>query len=249
MPILIPVEDTGSDLAQGDVLKGRSLYRTGIDGNARHLENRPYCLVVSRRCAAVHGTGVLVVAIRDFGETIPQAGSFDDIETAFILLRDGATRTDTFYLGNLPGQAARLVAKLNEWCIIEVPQDHSERGNWIAHNRVARLHSEFIPALWTRCFWTMAKAGFHDYEWFATKDLEYLVAVGENEKDLLTEAVSSVNRRLKAEKGKPTPKAGALDGLRKELKVAEEKLDGFVERFERYKNELESRSDSSESTD
>ena len=101
-------------------------------------------------------------------------------------MRESVTRPDRFYLGNLPGEQERLWAHLDELSTIVVPENNEKknppdarREEWVTAHRVASLQDDFVRALPVRLFGSVARIGFRDYEWWADKDLQWLVGMGE----------------------------------------------------------------------
>jgi hypothetical protein len=174
MPIL-ELPPAGSELAQGDVLGGVTLYASDvIKGAAVRIPERTHCLVISRDCVAIRDPLVVVAPVKRFvAEHKPD--DEDDVREFYEGVRDGLIEPDLFYLGSFGPENDRFAARLDELCTIKLPPDEAARKAWIDEHRLARLTTDFVRALPVRLFMTFARVGYDDHHWYCTPDLEWFV--------------------------------------------------------------------------
>lgn len=191
MPCLVPAI-AGSDLTQGDILKDVPfLLVSKAEGAPAFVDKAiKHVLVVTRACQALRSKTVVVAPIKEFGFNIRDALKGDEpgrLEKARKILgsfRDGISGlafSDSLYLGELPGQTARMAANLASLTTVEVPTVVEERNAWIASKRIATLDTGLARDLHTRLVLTYTRLGFDDYGWYSDADLELMITIGTSE--------------------------------------------------------------------
>lgn len=239
MPILIDSEP-GAPLAQGDLLKDVRVFHSGADGGAHEIQKRPYCLIVSRDCNAEHDPNVIVAPVRQLPDTLPSDKGFAFFKRFLAQLRDGTTQTDGFYLGNVPGNAERLIAKLNELASVGLPEA-GDQTEWVAKRRVARMHRDALRALQSRLFWSFAKPGFHDYEWYPTPDLTLLISAADSDESQLAAELKQRELDLATEENNPNRNEKKIVSLTRNRDTAQSKLTEFRAQLAPFRTELSER--------
>lgn len=196
MPIVIPCAQGDPPLAQGDLLSSGAIYSAAVEANGEpEAKEFPYLMVVSRDCSALRKKTVVVAPVAEMASEPNFRGkqmkdlSFEEAKEYLEQMREGVTRPDRFYLGNLPGGTKRFWAHLDELGTQAIPEVAEARAEWVRARRVGRLDEDFIRALPVRLFGSVARIGFHDYEWWADQDLRWLVhtinaAIGKEEGEL-----------------------------------------------------------------
>lgn len=182
MAIVDACPPADAPLAQGDLLSAGVIIPAPVNADDEpEALNFPYMLVVSRDCSAIHKNSIVIAPV---GKMVPepfqgkklQELDYEEVKEYAEQLRDGVTRPDRFYLGNLRGQEERLWAHLDELGTQLLPEAESARNEWVKGRRVGRLSEDFIRALPVRLFCSVSRIGFHDYEWWSDQDLKWLTA-------------------------------------------------------------------------
>jgi hypothetical protein len=194
MPIIVAPGDPLAPLTQGDLLKDVPLFVSGAldtDAPSAVLHKVAYCLVMSRPCVALNKERVVVAAVERTKER-PQLKTFNEAGTYFENLRDGKSRPDMFYLGQLPNETGSFSARLDSLHTIELPTG-AARQPFVSAARVARLDAAFARDLHQRLFRAFASLGFDDHSWYSTDDLQVLVALGVAARGALESAYQTAN--------------------------------------------------------
>src|SRR4051794_24023168 len=130
MPLLEAPPAHDVPLSQGDVIDVL-LHVTSSQDSPDQVARRG--LVISRECAVAHKPQVLVASVTEVKERLlkneatktegPErlAHQFHRLREVLGHLRDGSLSPDRIYLGNLPGENAPLVAKLDEVMTVRLP--------------------------------------------------------------------------------------------------------------------------------
>ncbi len=259
MPLLGPPPAPETPLSQGDVLADVPLHGSAADGAPCSFDAK-FGLVVSRECAAAHKGQVLVasiVAVKDrliSEDALKQAKKTDvpheELPRPFRALlkaldaaRDGGLAPDRVYLGHLPGNTQRLVAKLDEITTVQLPEGADERMGWVSKRRVARLTSDALRALPTRLFWALSRVGFDDYEWLPEPDLREVCAAGTAANGALVARHATLQLEL-AEAERAADNENKLKNLRADVNKAGEAQGALENELAPYKAELARRAGS-----
>lgn len=189
MPIVVPAPE-GSELTQGDILKGIPFCVMGPDGSANVDPKATHVLVLSRPCKAIRDGGVVVAPVSPAPLDVSAlnadpSGGLDRLRRYFASVRDGSMRgefSDSLYLGEIPpNKTKRFACDLNTLGTILVPKEPAERHQWVNERRVARMHEAFLRDLHTRLVLTFTRLGFDDYAWYSDADLSMMITAGEAE--------------------------------------------------------------------
>lgn len=194
MPI-IETEGLGGPLRQGDLLRGLQIFVTHHAHGAVPLAQSDFGLVLSRHCNALRSEPVLVISIKPWKaaflkELQAEGMTLDKARRILASLRDGDGQPDVFYLGELSdNDQARYCARLDSVHTLVLPSDPGERQAWVDRHRFARLSHEHRRHLHMRLLGAIASEGFDDLAWWSTRDLEFMILIGEQdlhgiEKDL-----------------------------------------------------------------
>jgi uncharacterized small protein (DUF1192 family) len=177
MPILRRPE--GSDLLQGDILKGVPLHFTSKKLEA-FVRAAPYAMVLSRDCSAVH-KAVSLATVHLLKDIKLERGArdLDSVVSALDVIRDGAASPDRFYIGAIEGH--RHAAHLDEISTLELPTNDAERAEWVRERRVWSLEEDFRFALRARLNWTFSRPGYDDLSWYCVEDLDAVLAAADGE--------------------------------------------------------------------
>ncbi len=211
VPIIVPAR-AGSELQQGDILKGRLTYFTGSteDEPPSAKKKKPdFLLVLSRDCSAIRDDIVSVLPVVEY-KLSKAEDDFEHLRRVLEVDRDGGRTPDLLYLG--PIGETRYAARLSTPFAIEVPLG-ADRQSWVDAQRVARLERDFVEHLHSRIFTAFARKGFDDQGWLPKEDLDVLVRRGKS--DILA---------LEAEVAKneaDQDNAGFRDAKRDKKKLAE----------------------------
>ena len=234
MPIVL-TPDTQAPLEQGDVLRGVVTYFTAEDGNPK-TDEPPYVLVLSRPCNAFRDERIVVADAFPFNIEVESNQTADQLRRFLTGIRDGRTKPDHFYLGELPhleGQATRFTAHLDALHTISVPGVGPSRVEFTHKRRAFRLAPDFVRDLHARIFGAFASLGFNDDQWYSDQDLALLLAHAKADAHKLEGTLAEVEKNLEVEKTKgpltPEPKSG-----KKYFGV----LDGFMKQIENRKEEV-----------
>jgi hypothetical protein len=211
MPILETC-DPESELEQGDLLKGVSLHWTKL-GDSGSLEAAKkcqfdYCLVLSRPCVIEHKSQIVVAAVQAFPQNTPSDIHELDEALAYLKgLRDGTTRPDCFYLGQLPPPASgRYYARFDSLHTLDIPTAKPLRQSVLAKHRIARLNADFRRHLHTGFFSAFAVQGFHDHRWFSDADIDWVLATAAQELSRLNAEMDTARAARQADGGKDNEK-------------------------------------------
>lgn len=242
MPIIEPVSDD-SPLSQGDILNGIRLFSTTRpwmqDGGDAVIKNETLCLVVSRPCVSGHKDHITVLSIEPSKLTVPRdTSSFQDVLVFLEELRGGFGKPDLFYLGELPGHNGRFVARLDSFHDIEIPDDATERADFLSSRQFARLTMDFRRDLHIRILKAFADQGFDDHGWLCDDDLDWVVQAGQGSlaeaEKKLHESDSEVSRlAFQGQAKKPSKES---DNTKKQVEEVRRKLSGFLAEQERRRN-------------
>lgn len=194
MPIIESI-DAETPITQGDILQHVPLHRTSIaDGEPKSLQSKsPLCMVISRPCSIAHKHDLLVAEIAKYNQHVPKGvETFEQALDFLTTQRDGVGSPDCFYLGEIPGQEGRFVARLDALFTLYV-KDKTKLLDF----RIAGLNAEFQRDLHLRVFNAIASLGFDDVDWLPTSDLEFLKKIGDGELAKL-ESLAADERASKA---------------------------------------------------
>jgi hypothetical protein len=227
MPIVLP-PDQNDPIAQGDILKGLTLYTTDADwaaGKANVVQKSIACLIMSRPCVTAHKTELIVASVERYKYDRPDAQSFQDIQDFLVSIRDGVGTPDRFYLGQIPDLGDGMYsAHFDSLHTIRIPTGDQLIQSLQKH-RIGRLAPDFARDLHLRFFSAFASLGFDDVAWYADKDLEWLVQAGEKElaaerQEFAAAAASGTFRNAQHRESlnkKISERATALEPLKHEL--------------------------------
>lgn len=219
MPILRIPESTEA-LQQGDVLKGLRLLATGNDWNRAGGSSEELAaalsIVISRPCVIHNKPQIVIAAIESRTENVPaEVQTFDKVKAYLRDLRDGLTRPDRFYLGQIPGEPpGRYYAKFDSLHTVALPIE-ADRTELVHRFRVAALAPEFIRDLHTRLFHAFSNLGFDDIGWYSDNDLKWLIDEGDHAIQSANSAMSELIAKKSAIEAAGTSKPKQLDSLQK----------------------------------
>lgn len=234
MPI---IETPGDDapLSQGDILYKVPLYRTVVTGGeAKEQRSKsPYSMVISRPCNLAHKSDLVIAEIAKFEQNVPKdlerfSQALDFLRTQ----RDGVVSPDCFYLGELPNEIGRFVARLDSLFTVSAASPKE-----LVSFRLASLNVEFQRDLHVRVFNAFASLGFDDTDWLPTADLEFLKEIAEAE-------IAQLNGRLGEERAKRARQefnAGKfseseMQKLEKSIKLIETSVQPYLDRLAKRKS-------------
>lgn len=191
MPIVVRPEES-SPLAQGDILRGVPFALTGKDNLLIADRSVSYVLIMSRPCKALRDDVVVVAPIVAYPLEIAEgqkpdspAGGLDKVRRVLAAQRDGirgGNFSDALYLGTLDANSTRrYAAQLTTLSTVQVPQEPSQRHQWILERRAWRLSGDFVRDLHTRLILTFTRLGFEDDSWYSDADLDIMINTGEGE--------------------------------------------------------------------
>lgn len=166
-------------ITQGDVLQHVPLHRTLIaEGEPKSVQSKsPLCMVISRPCGIAHKQDLLVAEIVKYNQSVPKGvETFKHALDFLRTQRDGVGSPDCFYLGEIPNNEGRFVARLDALFTLSVT-DNSKLLDY----RIATLNADFQRDLHLRVFNAIASLGFDDVDWLPTSDLEFLKQIGDRE--------------------------------------------------------------------
>ena len=177
MPILLPAEPS-APLNQGDVLL--NVVTAIADANGPLANTPGPVIVISRGCNAIRDANVIVAPITKCDLTaLEDLQTFRDFLDFFKALRDGDSRPDSFYLGEMAvGSNERYVAKFDALYTIRIPLAADARKQFLDDHRRFTLTIDFQRDLHQRLFRAFASMGFDDDGWWTDQDLKFLVDKG-----------------------------------------------------------------------
>lgn len=176
MPLLVTPE-FDAPLSQGDILRGTVLHLTNSSGVPLERTKPDFLLVLSRNCNSIRDEHVIVSpVVRTTMEFSADNEEYEKLRRELEVYRNGYSRPDRLYLGNIDGQV-RYSAHLDEFYMIEIPTG-GERSAFVSRARVRTLSSEYLFDLHARIFICFSRRGFDDGDWFCDADLELLVRAG-----------------------------------------------------------------------
>jgi len=250
MPILT-VPNENDPLSQGDILKGLRLYSTGTNwddpretgGSAAWAERYDLCLVLSRPCNLEHKEDFLAAAIHFVREgPSSEITCFAEAKHYLEKLRDGRSRPDRFYLGQIPALApGRYYAHLDSIHTVSKPPAEKLR-EFLRKGRIAKLAPDFIRDLHVRIFSAVASLGFDDIGWLSDQDLKLLLDRGK--KDLLAKQTELQDLRAslsEIEASGEQRREQHVENDRNRAAALEKEITEFEEKLRPYKQEIEAR--------
>jgi hypothetical protein len=210
MPILIEASPN-APITQGDILSGLALFATeenwGETGSSYKVKS-PLCMVVSRPCAVLHKRQIIVAAIERVVVPLPRDMKTVETVRQFLEeLRDGGGSPDRFYLGQqIPNfrKEGRFFARLDSLHTVKVPPSE-QLAELLRVHRIATLADDFRRDLHRRVFSAFATLGFDDFGWYPNQDLDWIIAVAEQE-------VSSLERDIKEKEAQISKNIAAGEG-------------------------------------
>lgn len=220
MPIIVR-GNAGTELKQGDILKGRPTFFTGAsDEPSMNTKGADFLLVLSRDCRAIRDPVVSVLPVVEF-KLGKVEDDFERLRRVLEVDRDGGRTPDLLYLGPIDGETKRYAARLAVPFAIEVPSGDL-RQPWVDEERVATLERDFLEHLHTRVFTAFARKGFDDHGWLPNEDLDMLVRRGAADIATLLAEIA----KIKADQDTATLKEAKseLAKLEKALPRAEQRL-------------------------
>jgi len=243
MPI-IELPDPNLPLAQGDILKGVSLFLTkeswAEGGGEQKKTTHKLCLILSRPCVVGHKPNAIVAAIEKMQDNVPrEVETFEDILAFLTDLRDGSDSPDVFYLGQVPSFEGRFGARLDSLHTIQIPPETEQRA-FTDQKRIGRLPIDFARDLHTRIFRAFATLGFDDHSWMSTADLNWLVSRGRKEVADAESTVQTARTALHAGQARGFKNDAEKRQLEKAVTDAQTKLDGLRLRVGPYETQASS---------
>ena len=237
MPILIEASGD-APLTQGDILKDLALFATeanGGDPGSSYKVKSPLCMVVSRPCAVLHKQQIIVAAIERVAVPLPrEAKTLESVRQFLEELRDGGGTPDRFYLGQqIPNfhEEGRFFARLDSLHTVKAPPA-GQLAELLRVRRIATLADDFRRDLHRRVFSAFATLGFDDFGWYPNQDLNWIIAVAEEEvssieKDI-KEKESQISKNIAAgESSRNQSLSSEVERLRGNLTQVRGKLDPF----------------------
>lgn len=242
MPIVIPVSPEAV-LEQGDILSGIAVTWTKPDGITAHVDRQvPFVLVLSRPCNACRDRFISVAPVSVYALDLtagparqkPENRTLDWMRRKLLMVAEGGTFREEFYLGRLTAGRERYAARLNQPTTIEVPTEPEERKAFILARRVVRLSRDFVHDLHFRQFASLARLGFDDHDWFDDEDLEVMITAGRGEladlERMIVDAAQAI-QTIEAAAGKQVPpkQHEALDKMKAEAKDLRDRLQPYID--------------------
>ena len=156
-------------------------------------------------------------------------------------LRDGLSRPDRFYLGQIPGEpAGRYYAKFDSLHTIALPKPADAKA-LIPSHRIATLTNEFVRDLHTRIFGAFANLGFNDVRWYSDNDLQWLFNKGEHALELARASMSETKATKSQLEAAGPMKSSRRSGIENQITKHNRDVADLEMKVDQLKQELDGR--------